>query len=163
MYSINDKKEAIREIQIYLGAGKHAVIPTGVYDDSTRESVREFQKEHGLDESGVVDLATFEAIYREYSRQKMREDAKRLSGGTDFPIKSGDQGEKVYAINALLRKLALRYGEINVIQGSFFGRESERITERLREIFRLSVSPEVDEELYIRLVRAREATTEKRV
>ena len=163
MYSINDKKEAIREIQIYLGSGKYAVIPSGVYDDSTRASVKEFQKDYGLEESGAVDAATFDAIYREYTKQKMREDAKRLSRGTEFPIKFGDSGDKVHEINALLVELGLYYGETNHIRGSFFGKESERITKRLREIFKLNASSEVDEELYLRLIKASEANTNKRV
>ena len=154
MYKINDKKEAVRKIQIYLSRGNHAVIPTGVYDAATKRSVKEFQKEYGLAESGVVDSNTYNAIYREFLRQKLKSDAKELSHGIDFPVKFGDYGDKIYALNSLLSRIALRYGESNYINGSFFGHESERITQRLREIFRLGSAPTVDEKLYMRLLGA---------
>ena len=163
MYNTSNKKEAIREIQIYLGAGKHAVIPTGVYDQATRKSVMDFQKEHQLTESGTVDRETFDAIYKEYLAKKIKDNAAKHSRNIGFPIKFGDQGDQIYQINSLLKALAFRYNESNSIQGSFFGHESERITERLREIFRLHQDPFIDEELYIRIIQIYDAVGEKRL
>lgn len=156
MYDINNKEEAIRELQKYLGGIESVENPpstTGIYDERTTESVKKIQEDGGLTVNGIADMATFDLIYREYLAEIDRRHAKRHAGvSVPFPIKVGDFGGKIYEINELLSRLADYYGEGHRIRrGGFFGEESARIVGVLKEIYGLLISREIDEVFYLRM------------
>lgn len=156
MYDINNKEEAIRELQRYLGGIENIEnppSPTGIYDERTEQSVKEVQEKGGLTVNGITDMATFDLIYREYLAEIDRRHAKRHAGvSVNFPIRVGDFGGKIYEINELLSRLADYYGEGHRIRrGGFFGEESARIVGVLKGVYGLFESREIDEVFYLRM------------
>ena len=66
MYSINNKRQSILEIQkalLLLGYGETHLVPLdGIFGEYTRDAVMHFQSENGLTVSGKVDYDTFSVL-----------------------------------------------------------------------------------------------------
>ena len=74
MYHINDKKQAVYELQRFLSVISknrydlpHITID-GLFDEATKAAVIILQDEHSVKSSGKVDKATLDIIVREYKR-----------------------------------------------------------------------------------------------
>lgn len=63
---IRSLQRMLRAIAFASGA-EVAVIPDGIYGDSTEKAVSQFQKEQGLPVTGTADDKTFRAIVRAYN------------------------------------------------------------------------------------------------
>ena len=77
IYFINDTKEHIRRVQLWLREISRSderikpVFIDGIYGDETREAVRNVQKVYGLAVTGELDKETFDLIFRLYSDQSI--------------------------------------------------------------------------------------------
>ena len=126
MYRINDKAEAVRQVQIYLnGINDAFVMPSGVYDENTRIAVIGYQRSHGLEPTGTVDRATFDSIYKDYVSAYQ---SKRLYGTAgsliSFPIREGDMSSEIIHLNRTLETLLRYYGITHRLRcGSFYSAE----------------------------------------
>ena len=79
MYNMNNKKDAVREIQKYLleisesdNSGISRISVDGVFGDETKKAVCEFQSEQGLPPTGIVDRLTYDALYAAYKEALMK-------------------------------------------------------------------------------------------
>ncbi len=115
-YSNAQKKQHIKEIQTYLYAISMfnnkipQIIPDGLYGKETATAVRAFQREYGLQENGNVNSATWNKIvgvYRAY--QHSAPCAYNVFPSQAYVVKSGDDGELVYIIQAMLGELGMYY------------------------------------------------------
>ena len=126
MYSIEDRQEAIRELQKYLKeAGDSAIpiVPTGVYDENTRVSVERFQEDRGLEKTGRANRETFELIYAVYLEILRKRLAQSIAGAdVVFPLKRGNSTSELYRINNTLANIMKRYRiPHNIRRSEFFG------------------------------------------
>ncbi len=149
MYDIENKNEATKEVQRLLEINK-----TGQYDDKTKQSVINHQIENNLDPDGVTDYITFISIVDDYRERKKKEYVySQLRFEPRFPYKYGDQGGDVEIINSLIRIIFTDYQTDELLPiGDFYGRDTENAVERLRDIFLLNPSREVDEILLYRMI-----------
>ena len=161
MYNINDKSEVIKEIKRYLYAISTTTRPEigrttidGYYDKETERIVKNYQSAIGILESGVVDYITFQSIADEYLKIKENEELRQtLLLPTGFPLSRGMASEDVRLINILISALREIYKDIPFVGNSnYFSRNTERAVRLLREIFIMRDSPEVDTELYNRMI-----------
>ena len=129
-YTEKDKISHIREIQGYLRGISHAnprihrIVPSGVYDDATREAVLDFQREYGLPVTGEIDRSTWDAIVVEYKNVRRQYGKGEclypfFSGG--MMIKQGSEGYQVFLLQTMLNAIADNYDNIikPSINGSF--------------------------------------------
>ena len=155
MYRINDKAEAVRQVQIYLnGINNTFVMPSGVYDENTRIAVIGYQRSHGLEPTGTVDRATFDSIYKDYVSAYQ---SKRLYGAAgsfiSFPIREGDMSPEIIHLNRTLENLLCYYGITHRLRcGSFYSSETAEAVRVMRRIYLLADGDYVDEELYLRMM-----------
>lgn len=132
MYEYNDKSAKIREIQTFLSriSQTNISIPhvtvDGFYSDETRNAVTEFQRLNKLEQTGVVDKITFDIMYSVYlesiSESELKDENFDLEA---FPLKIGDSGRDVSALNAVLSELEAFYKELVKINGDFFTSDTE--------------------------------------
>lgn len=152
MYRINDKEAAIRELQKclrVLGYDGLTIVPSGIYDESTRAAVERFQAENGIPKSGAVDYNTHT---RMYERHKENLKTKKTSEKLGLPFLKGAYNEDIREINRCIKKIMDYYGLAHRIQNSaHFSEETERCVVCLRKIFRLPHSKEVDALLLSRI------------
>ncbi len=156
MYKMYDKAAAIREIQGYLQKAETTtryVAPSGVYDEATREAVTAFQVREGLNPTGKVDYITFEALYDDYlKRQTINKTNDNTRQNVIFPLKRGDYGEGVGALNKMLSRVLDFYGAEHSLRASeYFSESTERAQLSLRRIFGLPPG-DVDQIFYDRLL-----------
>ncbi len=156
MYDINNKKEAVREVQRYLeGIGyiENPPSPNGNWDDRTREGVLAVQKAKGLSESGEVNLETMNALYAEFLSYADKSRAKKRAGDAiSFPVLRGNSGRGIGEINESLAFLMDYYGEGHRIRrSSYFGEASETAVRILQGIYGMDKTSELDEALYLRI------------
>ena len=155
MYRINDKTEAVRQVQIYLNGINNAfVMPSGVYDENTRNAVIGYQRSHDLEPTGTVDRATFDSIYKDYVSAYQ---SKRLYGTAgsliSFPIREGDMSSEIIHLNRTLETLLRYYGITHRLRcGSFYSVETAEAVRVMRRIYLLADGDYVDEELYLRMM-----------
>lgn len=115
-YTNAQKKQHIKEVQTYLYAISlfdsriPQIIPDGIYGSETATAVRAFQREYGLPDTGSVDSATWNKIvgvYRNYQRSAPC--PFNCFPTVKYTVKSGDDGELVYIIQAMLDSLRRCY------------------------------------------------------
>lgn len=138
MYSVDDKKAAISDVQRFLFViGQKNYVSylsiDGVYGEETKKAVRDFQELHSLKATGTVDRETFDMIYREYNEIIKSESAKKITYDIDsFPLKIGDSGESVEELNILIRRLARFYKDLPLPYGNFYSKNTEKAIEMLQ-------------------------------
>ncbi len=149
MYDIENKIEAIKEVQRLLSINK-----TSQYDDKTKKAVINHQIDNDLNPDGVTDYITFKSITNDYREGKKKEYVySQLRFEPQFPYKYGDQGGDVGMINSLIRIIFTDYQSDDLLpMGDFYGRDTEGAVEKLRAIFMLDPSKEVDEALLYRMM-----------
>ena len=115
-YTSAQKRQHILEIQRYLYAislydsNIPQVIPDGSYGQDTVLAVRAFQKEYGLPVTGNTDPATWNRIvnvYRSYLGAVPV--AYSVFPSAKFVLGSGDTGQLVYIVQAMLDSIGKSY------------------------------------------------------
>ncbi len=165
MYSIEDKQEAVRQLQKYLsevGDSAIPIAPTGIYDDNTEAAVKRFQEERGIEATGRTDINTYELIYDMYTTLQRIKRANSLAGkAVIFPLRQGDSSAEIYKINNTLSGLMTYYGLThNIRRSEYFSQETAIAVRSLKEIFEMEITDEIDEEFYLRIYED-EASIEK--
>ena len=148
MYRISDKRSAIKTVQRYL-----SVAESGRWDDQTRTAVKAFFASNGLSEKNRVNYEVFELMRKKYNEREMR---LRASDGSvsRFPYSVGDFGDDVFLINRYLGSALERYTHEHVLpRGKIYNSSTKAAVIRLREIFAMPESEELDEVLYERVKR----------
>ncbi len=123
MYDINDKANAIHNVQRFLyflsksGHDIPVVYPDGIFGRETRNAVRVFQTGQGIEQSGTVDFETFTRLVEVY-RVAVRAVAppasvrlfpRLLSGSQILP---GEEHVLVSIIQGMLLSLGSVYDEL---------------------------------------------------
>jgi peptidoglycan hydrolase-like protein with peptidoglycan-binding domain len=156
MYRINDKKEAIRQIQIYLGVINQGinVVPTGIYDDNTRRAVIDFQSQNKISADGVINLITFNMLYEMYSKKTKNINTRDiLASFINFPLVKGVYSDEMIQINRILRRLLDYYGYKDGPSNSkFYSKSTADAVNILRKIYLLEDKEQIDEEFYNRMI-----------
>jgi peptidoglycan hydrolase-like protein with peptidoglycan-binding domain len=151
MYTIDNKGEAIKTVQRYLGLSEN-----GIYDDKTRTAVKEFQSLNDLVTTGEVDFVSFSKLRTHYFDRERAKSARRLLPGARFPLQPGDGGSQVDALNSELAAALKKYSFYGIFpRGYYYNAYTSEAVIRLREIFGLEIKDIVDEELYMRVLRER--------
>lgn len=154
MYNINDKSEAVRAVQEYLGAVyPGSVRKNGIFDKATERAVNKFKEANALSPDGKVDYKTHTMLYDEYKRNLLRKEIrKNNSGYINFPITVGSYGMGISELNLMLKALLDYFGKENGIRDSrVFSHEGQRGAEALFRIFGMEQKNHVDELFYKRL------------
>ena len=160
MYSINDKKSAVKEIQKYLYKISDTTYPKipripidGDFDKETRAAVEKFQQIMGIEVTGIVNNETFALLYDEYLAVIADQNTDNSIIGDDtFPLMEGSHSEAVSALHLIINELGETYTELpSVGTGSFYNKTTSDAIKMLRKIYRLSPSEKVDKILYSRL------------
>ena len=151
MYRINEKAEAVREVQAYLRelSRVYDEIPVlsvdGVYDERTREAVRVFQRMKGLIETGEIDYETFLVLYEAYRPLKEeRIGESELIPAVAFPLRLGDSGSFVRILQSVLAEIY----SLPLPADGFFGRTTEDAVRKAEERYLLAPSGTVDRKLW---------------
>lgn len=158
MYRIDDRSEAIKEVQGYLReifGGGISVVPSGVYDENTRLAVVDFQRKMSLEETGVVDYVTFSSLYGEYLKEKKSKEARRqVENEFSFPIKEGQSGFTALKINRMTARLLDYYRTEHIIKcGEYISSATLDAIGRLAAIYGINEKNEIDEEIYLMIER----------
>ena len=158
MYTINDTKAAILEVQRFLLAVSQIEksIPNisvdGFYDEETKAAVIQFQRLHSLPETGKVDKSTFDILFFEYQKIIDRtEHINAVYGNDEFPLSLGSSGENVLILHALLSQLGNYYEFSKKPRGDYYGIETENVIKEMQRIFVMEESGYTDEELIVRM------------
>lgn len=121
-YTDEQKKAHILELQKYLYAismfrqGIPQVLPSGVYDKETAEAVKSFQKEFGLPQTGETDPATWDMIVKVYlDYLNSAPAAYHVFPSREYVSHSGDSGQLVYIIQAMLSDIGRHYDNMPCI------------------------------------------------
>lgn len=92
-----------------------AVIPDGIYGQTTISSVSNFQQMHGLPVTGVTDQDTWEAIVREYEIALVQVDQAQpleLILNPNEILRRGNDSPNIYVVQALLTVLSEVYASV---------------------------------------------------
>ena len=120
MYQINNRKEAIKEIQtalFKLGYGEtHLVAIDGIWGENTRCAILHFQRENKLLVTGIVDYETFTEL------MKNTQENKKMINPNPFPLKEGDENGLINQLHALLNIIMSEHQNEHIIclGGSLF-------------------------------------------
>lgn len=142
MYSVNDKKAAIRDLQRFLFIiGQNEDIPhlsiDGFYSEETVEAVTAFQRLHNLEEDGKVGRVTFDAIYEAYTDAMNKSKSEVLDFDRAlFPLKLGDSGNNVSVLNSIIRELSRFYKDLPLPHGDFYSLDTKYAIRLLQSYFR---------------------------
>lgn len=153
MYSVEDKKSAIRDVQRFLFViGQNGDIPhlsiDGFYSEETSAAVRAFQRINLLEVTGTVDRETFDAIYVEYLKaQNFARASTTEFSSSSYPLKIGDSGTGVSYLNSLIRELGRFYEDLPIPYGDFYSGVTMKAVKLLQSYFRLEEDGEVSAEL----------------
>ncbi|HRR76061.1 MAG TPA: peptidoglycan-binding protein [Ruminococcus sp.] len=121
-YTNAQKKQHIYELQTYLYAislfnnNIPQVLPDGVYGKDTVAAVRAFQQEYGLPETGNTDPLTWNrvvSVYRSYINSAPV--PYNVFPSAKYVCSSGDKGELIYIIQAMLNDISGSYENFPVI------------------------------------------------
>ncbi len=128
MYRIDEKSEAVREVQTYLRelSNLYKELPRlsvdGIYGDETREAVRIFQRMTGLTVTGDTDEETFTLLFRMYEPvRKERIGESVLLPAEAFPLRLGDSGSHIRILQSVLDEIF----SLHIPTDGFFGRTTE--------------------------------------
>jgi len=154
MYNIENKIEAIKEVQRLLGINQ-----TGTYDEKTTEAVNKIQKSYNLTQTGITDYVTFKAILVEYKTRNLINDKDiSILFNPDFPYALGDFDGNVGHINSVIRDIFTDYTiESKLPFGNYYGKDTENAVIQLRKIFMMNESAGVDAPLFKRMIMERDA------
>ena len=157
MYRIYDKSEAIKRVQSYLravGRSDILILPTGVYDENTRNSVIYFQAENKIQVTGEVDKETFDLLYGKYMEvMSARKISENTSNKFDFPILPGDHFAEMLNINHALASLLDYYGQYHSVRiTTYYSNESVAAVNDLKKIYMLPINDTIDAILYSRMM-----------
>ncbi len=112
----------LRYIEKYDGSNRLRIVPSGIYDDITRDAVLDIQKKNSLAETGITDQATFAAIRLEYDRLTL-ENSPPLSINVfeGYTLTPGEKSDLVYILQIMLNTLREKYDFIPLlpISGSY--------------------------------------------
>ena len=146
-YTDEQKRAHILELQQYLYAisslrqGIPQVLPSGTYDKETAEAVTAFQKEFGLPETGEADPDTWDMIVRVYlDYLDSAPAAYHVFPSRDFVAHSGDSGQIVYIIQAMLDDLCRSYD--NMYKVSICGQFDDSTAEAVKNFQKEAGLPE---------------------
>ena len=160
MYRLNDKKSAIRDVQQFLLViGQNGDIPhlsvDGFYSEETKEAVKEFQRLHSLEITGAVERYTFDKIYSEYLKIINLDIlcATEFDSGV-FPMRLGDSGNSVAALNAIIREMSVFYRDLPSVYGDFYSKDTESAIRLIQRYLRQNEDGETTEKLYNEIKRA---------
>ncbi len=139
----------IQELQGYLRSiqrertGETDVPADGIYGGNTRAAVTAFQQEAGLPATGQVDRVTWETIRAAYLEIQAA-DALHLPiqayQNPDQFLQPDDQGDGVAFLQIMLRRLAVRYPNLQPIR-EVNGLYNEETTAAVRAVQRLAGLP----------------------
>ena len=157
MYHINDRSQAIKNVQKFLmliGTPEIFVAQSGVFDENTRLSTINFQKENELEPTGIVDAATFDLLYKKYEKQiKIDELNKAFGAFITFPILPGYQSDALLHINRTMGRVLDYYGYTHRLRESnFYSGETAKAVSTLQKIYQLPALDGIDETFYMRLL-----------
>ncbi len=125
MYHISNKQEPIKEVQIALfalGYGESHLVPIdGIFGENTRNAILHFQQENGLIPSGVVDYETFIQL------KNKKIEVEKGANIFPFPLKEGDNNEKVAHLHAALNILFTENNNgNNPLTGTLFDSQTKK-------------------------------------
>jgi len=156
------QSEAVFEIQHYLRniSYSHSELPqivmTGMYDTRTRECVSAFQNIAGLPNTGKVDFNTWKALV---NANKLHVKSKEMPHkipccSYDFvEIKTGYEGDIVYAIKIMLNNFNRKFSNYNKLEiTNKFNNDTEEEIKRFQKTSMLPVSGIVDKTTWNTLV-----------
>jgi len=147
MYLITDKSTPIKVIQKYL-----RITPNGIFDERTKRAVMQHQVKNGLTVTGVVDYETFLSLKNNNQYRENHLLSKSVIYNASFPYFFGNSGNDIAQINSILREVIGNYTvETRLPGGNYYNTYTEEATLRLREIFGLRASKQIDEEFFTRL------------
>lgn len=156
MYSISDKKSAIKELQHYLDkiyGDEMTVNQNGIFDDNTIAAIVRFRKDNSLKAEGRMDFSTFILIYNAYLDKIDSEIASKIMPDITFPLKRGDQSASILRFNSMLREILEYYSIYSYAPHSdYFSSDTAEGIKMLQKIFDLKGNDTVDELLYLRMV-----------
>ena len=135
-YTNAQRRQHILELQKYLYAISlynkkiPQIFPDGIYDQETAIAVRAFQREYGLPETGNTDPATWNkivAVYRSYLNAEPI--AYNVFPSPGYVVRSGDKGQLVYIIQAMLDDIGEKYENAPCVDicGSFNSATSDAV------------------------------------
>lgn len=143
-YTDSEKKEHIYELQNYLRTISRTdgnippIVPTGVYDEKTKEAVRQFQKTYGLPVTGKADRETWERIFEVYlaAEEYYAENTSIiLFPNSDYLITEGMNGYPVYILQAVLNTIGQFYANISEIpMDGLYGNSTSDAVKRMQTI-----------------------------
>ena len=150
MYSITDRKSAVKAVQKLLGHRRN-----GVFCDEDREEIRRIQSKYGIKQNGKVDYKTYLSIKQEYAEMQNARDAERyMPVASNFPYRVGDCGNDVGEINILLSEALSIFGICEYsLGGDCFTEETAGAIRKLCTIFGMEEASEMSASLYVRLRR----------
>lgn len=117
MYSIEDKNEAVKNVQAKLLDIEYAKDETktlpidGVYGTETAEAVLRFQHDNGLQETGKVDYETFVLLCGEAENVANVMAEQKETHNDPFPLRVTSQGVYVEILQNILNRLSEHYGD----------------------------------------------------
>ena len=153
MYTITDKKSAIKSVQkmMTLIYPDKMIVENGVYDLKTKDAVLALQRSRGIADTGNVDMETFYEIRNEYFKSGKKNTAESINLNIDFPVKKGYVSEFMPEINMKLGRMLEYYGEVDRIRyNRIFSYRTAEAVKILRVIYGLDLKDEIDAEfLYI--------------
>jgi peptidoglycan hydrolase-like protein with peptidoglycan-binding domain len=153
--SAGERKNDIQEIQQYLrvisfqNTDIPTVIPTGFYDNDTREAVSAFQEYIGLPVTGEIDKATWDEIVSEYKQVEAYLSA--VGAISPFPnrqltLKPGDRSTTIFMLQSLLSTLAMHYINIpRITVDGYFGPDTEVAVKVMQKVVGLPETGIVDD------------------
>ena len=154
MYSLNDKKSAILEVQRFLfvigqeNDVSHLSVD-GFYTEETQRAVRDFQALHSLEVTGNVDRETFDMIYSEYcDTVSAKSSYASASPASIYPMKIGDSGNEVSELNLLIRRLSRFYKELPITEGNFYSKSTEKAVRLLQRYMRRAENGKITPEFF---------------
>lgn len=152
MYDISDKRNAIRQVQLFLLELHYAdqryphVAIDGIYGDETKNAIKIFQQNEGLPVTGETDFATWTLLYENYLiNSKMRRSKNFVILEENLPLNVGSTGSDVEISQSLINRLSKKYFTVSSpdINGIYSYSTSNALRE-LQRIYRLSQTGVLD-------------------
>ena len=155
MYTAQQKKDHIREIQTYLhfiartDGSIPAVIPDGIYGDETKAAVTAFQRLYSLPLTGEVDKGTWDRIVLVYRELSKTPQPVFFFPSKNYIIRDGDKGVLVYLVQIMLNELAVRYRNLSAVDvNGIYGRNTADAVKDWQKISRIEQTGNTDLETW---------------